>query len=44
MIGEVIGHIKESNGNKYLVFDSTEFHSSDENEKALKIQRTLGRD
>ena len=22
MIGEVIGHIKENNGNKYLVFDS----------------------
>ena len=22
MIGEVIGHIEENNGNKYLVFDS----------------------
>ena len=28
MIGEVFGHIEENNGNKYLVFDS-----SDENKK-----------
>ena len=31
MIGEVIGHIEENNGNKYLVFDST-----DENKEVLK--------
>ena len=34
MIGEVFGHIEENNGNKYLVFDS-----SDENKKKkIKIQ------
>ena len=31
MIGKVIGHIEESNGNKCLVF-----HSSDESKEALK--------
>ena len=31
MIREVCGQIKENNGNKYLVFDS-----SDENEEVLK--------
>ena len=31
MIGEIIVHIKESNGNKYLVFDF-----SDKNNKVLK--------
>ena len=31
VIGEVIGHIKENNGNEYLVFDST-----DENKEVLK--------
>ena len=31
MIGEVIRHIKENNGNKYLVFDSI-----DENKEVLK--------
>ena len=31
MIGEVIRHIKENNGNKYLVFDSV-----DENKEELK--------
>ena len=31
MIGEIIAHIKESNGNKYLVFDF-----SDKNNKVLK--------
>ena len=31
MIGEVIEHIKENNGNKYLVFDSV-----DGNKKVLK--------
>ena len=40
MIGEVIGRIEESNGNKYLIFDST-----DENKEVLKkLQRTLGWD
>ena len=37
LIGEVIGHIEEKNGNKYLVFDS-----SDESKEILKkIQWTL---
>ena len=36
IIGKVDGHIKENNGNKYLVFDSTELHSADENKKVLK--------
>ena len=31
MIGEVIGHIEEENGNKYLVFDSL-----DENKEVFK--------
>ena len=31
MTGKVIGHIEEKNGNKYLVFDST-----DENKEVLK--------
>ena len=37
MIGEVIGHIEENNGNKYLVFDS-----SDENKEVLKNMKTFG--
>ena len=38
MIGKVTGHIEENNGNKYLVFNS-----SDENKKVLKkTRRTLG--
>ena len=36
MIGEVIGHVKEKNGNRYLVFDS-----SDENEEVLKNTMNL---
>ena len=36
MIGEVIRHIEESNGNKYLVLDST-----DENKEVSKIYREL---
>ena len=37
MIGEVIGHVKEKNVNRYLVFDS-----SDENEEVLKNTMNLG--
>ena len=38
MIGKVTGHIEENNGNKYLVFNS-----SDENKKVLKkTRRALG--
>ena len=45
MIAEVIGHIEENNGNKYLVFDSTELHAVNENKELLKeIHRTLGLD
>ena len=36
MIGEAIGHIEESYGNKYLLFDSAELHSVDENKEILK--------
>ena len=36
IIGKVEGHIKENNGNKYLVFDSTELHSTNENQKVFK--------
>ena len=36
MIGEVIRHIEENNGNKYLVLDST-----DENKGVLKKYRKL---
>ena len=36
MIGEVIGHIEKNNGNKYLVFDS-----SDENKQVLKKYKKL---
>ena len=47
MIGEVIGHIEECNGNKYLVFDSAELssmelHFSDENEEVLKNTQNFG--
>ena len=35
-IAKVDGHIKENNGNEYLVFDSAELHSSDENKEVLK--------
>ena len=37
MIGEVIEHIKENNGNKYLVFDS-----SDQNKEVLKNTKKYG--
>ena len=36
MIGKVIGHIEETNGNKYLIFDS-----SDENKEVLKKYKKL---
>ena len=36
VIGKVDGHIEENNGNKYLVFDSTELHSTDENKEILE--------
>ena len=36
MIGKVIGHIEENNGNKYLIFDS-----SDENKEVLKKHTEL---
>ena len=45
IIGKVDGHIKENNGNKYLVFDTSELHSTDENKEVLKkVHRTLGWD
>ena len=36
IIDKVDGHIEENNGNKYLVFDSTELHSTDENKEILE--------
>ena len=36
LIGKVDGHIKGNNGNKYLVFDATELHSTYENKEVLK--------
>ena len=42
MIGEVIGHIEESYGNKYLLFDSAELHSVDENKEILKNTQNCG--
>ena len=45
IIGKVDGHIKENNGNKYLVFDTSELHYTDENKEVLKkVHRTLGWD
>ena len=41
IIDKVDGHIEENNGNKYLVFDSTELHSTDENTEVLKKYREL---
>ena len=37
MIDEVIGHIEEKSGNKYVVFDS-----SDENKEVLKNTKNFG--
>ena len=37
IIGKVDGHIEENNGNKYLVFDST-----DENNEVLKSTENFG--
>ena len=37
MIDKVIGHIKDNNRNKYLVFDS-----ADENKEVLKNTKSLG--
>ena len=44
IIGKVDRHIEENNGNKYLVFDSTELHSAElrstnENKEVLKKYR-----
>ena len=36
IIGKVDAHIEKNNGNKYLVFDSTELHCTDENKEVLK--------
>ena len=44
MFAKVVGNIEDSNGNKYLIFDSTQLHSIDENEEVLKMHRTLGWD
>ena len=41
MIGKVIGHIEESNGNKYLTFDSMELHWADESKEILKITQNF---
>ena len=36
MIGVLIRHIEGKNANKYLVFDSAELRSTDENKEVLK--------
>ena len=36
IIGKVDRYIEENSGNKYLVFDSAELHSTDENKEVLK--------
>ena len=36
IMDKVDGYIEEKNGNKYLVFDSMELHSTDENKEVLK--------
>ena len=41
IIGKVDEHIEENNGNKYLVFDSVELCSTDENKEVLKKYREL---
>ena len=41
IIGKVDRNIEENNGIKYLVFDSTELHSIDENKEVLKKCREL---
>ena len=41
IIRKVDGHIEEKNGSKYLVFDSMELHSTDENKEVLKKHKKL---
>ena len=42
IIGKVDKPIEENNGNKHLVFDSTELHSTVENKEVIKkVHRTL---
>ena len=41
MIGKVIGHIKEENGSKYLVFDSMELHSTNEKKEIFKKYKQI---
>ena len=36
IIGKVDAHIEKNNGNKYLVFGSTELHCTDGNKEVLK--------
>ena len=32
---KIDGHTEENNGNMYLIFNSTELHSTDENKEVL---------
>ena len=41
IISKVDGPIEEKNGSKYLVFDSMELHSTDENKEVLKKHKKL---
>ena len=44
IIDKIDGHFEENNRNKYLVFDSTELHSTDENKEVLEIEtKNVGR-
>ena len=42
IISEVDGHIEEKNRSKYLVFDSADLRSTDENKEALKSIQNSG--
>ena len=44
IVSEADGHFEEKNGSKYLVSDSMELYSTDENKEVFKkVYKTLGR-
>ena len=44
IVSEANGHFEEKNGSKYLVSDSMELYSTDENKEVFKkVYKTLGR-
>ena len=42
IIGKIDEFIEEKNGSKYLVFDSMELHSTNENKEVLKNTLNFG--